>query len=404
MFEKILVPLDGSPFAERALGPALALAQEGQGEVILLSVPYTKQIVVEDWDNYGLDQSLEQSQQELIEYLEGLKAKKAHPALKLRTIVTAGDEAGVIVDTALTEEIDLIVMATHGRSGFSRWMLGSITEKVLRTAPCPVLVIREDKPLSHIMITLDGSALSEVALGPGMEIASRLGSHVTLLSVEPTEMVDPKFVAELDKIEAGLGGRTVEDFYHRTESYLQHLAREVQADLELIVRIAPKTGPVAEAILATIETDNVDLVVMATHGRTGLKRWVYGSVTEKVMRAARCNMLIIRPPLAAFKPQSASREEDEQDYVAELPLSPEGAPFGGLEAISGEATGSPQSVMEKAFLADYLQQKGYRLADLRNLPPDKAKALMTAASQHASLKLAQMESTAHFREKLHRPA
>jgi vacuolar-type H+-ATPase catalytic subunit A/Vma1 len=64
----------------------------------------------------------------------------------------------------------------------------------------------------------------------------------------------------------------------------------------------------------------------------------------------------------------------------------------------------PQSVMEKAFLADYLQQKGYYLADLRELPPEKAKALMVAASQYASLKLAQVESTAHFREKLHRPS
>jgi nucleotide-binding universal stress UspA family protein len=400
MFEKILVPLDGSPFAERALAPALALAQQGHGEIILLSVPYMKQIVVEDWDNYGFDQSLEQSQQELTEYLEGLRAKKAHPDLRLRTVIGVGDEAGVIVDTAVAQGVDLIVMATHGRSGFSRWMLGSVTERVLRTALCPVLVIREDKPLAHIMITLDGSALSEYALGPGMEIASRLGSPVTLLSVENGEPLDQGFVAELEKVETGLGARTIEDFYHRTEAYLQRLARDLQTDLDQIIHIVPRTGPVAEAILETIETDDIDLVVMATHGRTGLKRWVYGSVTEKVLRAAPCNMLIMRPPLSELKPQTITREQSAQDYSAEIPLPKTAV----SESEPGEISMSPQSVMEKAFLADYLQQKGYYLADLRELPPEKAKALMVAASQYASLKLAQVESTAHFREKLHRPS
>jgi nucleotide-binding universal stress UspA family protein len=297
MFEKILVPLDGSPLAERALTPALALAQQGHGEVILLSVPYAKQIVVEDWDNYGFDQSLEQSQKELTEYLEGLKARKAYPDLTLRTVVEAGDEAGMILDMAMDEEVDLIVMATHGRSGISRWMLGSVTEKVLRHAPCPVLVVREDKPLSHILITLDGSALSECALGPGMEVASRLGGHVTLLSVESSRDIEPAFTAQLDKMEAGLGARTIEDFYHRTESYLQRVAREIHTDLEQVIHIAPKTGPIAHAILDFIETDDVDLVVMATHGRTGLRRWVYGSVTEKVMRQAKCALLIVHLPV-----------------------------------------------------------------------------------------------------------
>jgi nucleotide-binding universal stress UspA family protein len=400
MFEKILVPLDGSPFAERALMPALALAQQGHGEVILLSVPYMKQIVVEDWNNYDYDQSLEQSQRELTEYLEEVKVKKAHPDLVLRTLVEFGDAAGVIVDTAVAQEIDLIVMATHGRSGFSRWMLGSVTERVLRTAPCPVLVAREDKPLSHIMITLDGSALSEYALGPGMEVASRLGSHVTLLSVENGEALDQGFVAELEKIEAGLGAHTIENFFHRTEAYLQRLARELQTDLGQIIHIAPRTGTVVEAILETIETDNVDLVVMATHGRSGLKRWVYGSVTEKVLRSAPCNMLIMRPPLSELKPRTTGSEQTEQQYPVEAVVQPLTTDQAEVEAIPDD----PQSVMEKALMAEYLWHRGHRFADLKQLPQAEVKELMTEASQYASLKLAQVESTAHFREKLKRPS
>jgi nucleotide-binding universal stress UspA family protein len=277
--------------------------QQKDGEVILLSVPHLQHALVEDKAGYGFllpHQSLENSRHELEAYLADLELTRSHPETTLRSLVVWGDAASVIVDTAVAEDVDLIVMSTHGRSGFSRWMLGSVTERVLRHAPCPVLVIREAKPLTHILITLDGSVLSEYALGPGMEVASRWGSHVTLLSVESSDMLDPAYIADLEKAEIGLGTRTKEDFYHRTEAYLQRMAKRLQEDLEQMVHIAPRTGPVANAILDFIDEGSVDLVVMATHGRSGLRRWVYGSITEKVMHGAHCAMLIVRSPEAAL--------------------------------------------------------------------------------------------------------
>ena len=303
MFNKILIPLDGSELAERALKPGMALAEQGNADVYLLSVPFLEHAFVEEQAGMGFmlpDQSLAQSRRDLKAYQAEVKAGYSHPNIRIHTAVTEGDEAGVIVDTAVCENVDLIVMSTHGRSGFSRWMLGSVTERVLRQAPCPVLVIREDRPLQHIAIALDGSELSEYALTPGLAIAANLGSTLTLLSVETSEEVDPRFVAELEHVEAGLGARTIEDFYHRTENYLQRLQRRFQGKFDQTIRLAPKTGPVVQAILDFIETDKVDLVVMATHGRTGLQRWVYGSVTEKVMRSVGCAMLIVRPPTEEF--------------------------------------------------------------------------------------------------------
>jgi nucleotide-binding universal stress UspA family protein len=133
-----------------------------------------------------------------------------------------------------------------------------------------------------------------------MEVANLLGGHVTLLSVESSDMLDPAYIADLEKAEMGLGTRTREDFYHRTEAYLQRMAKRLQEDLEQMVHTAPRTGPVANAILDFIDEGSVDLVVMATHGRSGLRRWVYGSITEKVMHGANCAMLIVRSPEAAL--------------------------------------------------------------------------------------------------------
>ena len=233
----------------------------------------------------------------------------ARSGLALRTKVKDGDAAGVIIDTAVAENVDLIVMSTHGRSGLSRWVLGSVTEKVLRQAPCPVLVIRDTKPFSHVLITVDGSPLSEYALAPGFEVARRLGSSVTLFSVEQAEELDPRFIAELERTEKGLGQLASDDFYRRTETYLENLADRYEPQLDQEIQTAPRsTAPVAQSILDFIEANDIDLVVMSTHGRSGLKRWVYGSVTEKVLHGAHCAKLVVRPPAAGTRRQTPGRK------------------------------------------------------------------------------------------------
>lgn len=297
MFTKILVPLDGSELAERALSPATTLATPHSGKVILLSVTYLQHMFVEEPEGYGFllpEDSLAQTRRELTAYLENLRRTRARPELNLLPRVLEGDVASCIVDTAASEDVDLIVMSTHGRSGFSRWMLGSVTERVLRQAPCPVLVIRETKPFQHVLITLDGSELSEQALGPGLEVARRFGSRVTLFQVEPSEELAPQFVAELESVEGSLSEKARDDFY--LETYLQRVSRQFQPTMDQEIEFASATGPVAPAILDFIESHDVDLVAMTTHGRSGLKRWVYGSVTEKVLHVADCGLLVVRPP------------------------------------------------------------------------------------------------------------
>ncbi len=300
MFNRILVPLDGSELAEKALQPAVKLARKIGGELVLLAAASVQQVFVTEMTAYSASQIETEhahTRDRLTAYL-GEMAEQLPSYLPAHCHVIDGDAAGVIVDTAVSEKIDLIVMSTHGRSGVSRWIMGSVTERVLRQAPCPVLVLREDVEFDNILITLDGSELAEYALPVGLTFAKMMEGKVVLMSVQPQDEIDPAFIADLERIEPGLGGITRDDYYHRTESYLERMAKKIKMEFDQEVETEPRDGPPATMILNYIEKQDVDLVVMATHGRTGLSRWRYGSVTEKVLREGKSAFLVVRPPLA----------------------------------------------------------------------------------------------------------
>jgi nucleotide-binding universal stress UspA family protein len=275
MFRKILVPLDGSELAERALGPATELAQIVNGEILLLGVVVPEVVVAElsGVSTYWIDQATVRSGQEISEHLQTVQRTLAKLGCMVRVAIKEGDPASEIVDTAVEEDMELIVMSTHGRSGFTRWMMGSVTTKVLHKASCPVLAIRS-----------------------AFEVAKRLGAQITLLTVQATSEIDLVDVMQLEKAERGLGKRVQQQIYAKDEAYLQNIADGYEASTGLKTQITVADGPVAQAILHFADEWDADLIVMATHGRTGLRRWVYGSVTEKILRSAHCAMMIIRPP------------------------------------------------------------------------------------------------------------
>jgi len=210
----------------------------------------------------------------------------------VQLLVPEGGVAESIVEVAASERADLIVMSSHGYSGVTRWVLGSIAERVLHSAPCPALVMRSPEPLGHLLLPLDGSDLSERVLEPALGLAAGLGARVTLLRAVPS-VAD----AEKDRLEAlerGLGERLKDEIHQHAEQYLRRMleaypARGVKAETAVVFE------PAAEAILRYAETHAVDLIAMSTHGHTGLRRWIYGSVTEKVLRSAPQSMLVVRP-------------------------------------------------------------------------------------------------------------
>ncbi|MFN8597795.1 MAG: universal stress protein [Anaerolineae bacterium] len=288
MFDKILVPLDGSPLSERALAPALALAQQPGTKLILARVPAADGAHDTRGHEPPTGRQLEVSRREIQGYFE--KLREAHaPNIQISTLIPEGNVASAIVDTATAEHVDLILMSTHGYSGVTRWLLGSVTDKVLRIAPCPVLAVRKPDPIQKIAITLDGSELSEHAIEPGLELARRFNASVTFLRSVPNVKID----RSLDETEHGLSRREQQDLIDEAAAYLatrSGIANQSGLEIKTEVRV----GPAADTIYEFVETYNTDLIVMATHGRTGLQRWVYGSVTEKVLHSVNTSLLIFR--------------------------------------------------------------------------------------------------------------
>lgn len=304
-FRNILVPLDGSELAEKAITPAIQLASALAGQddadkppvrLILLRVATPLTLMAADPVLY--DEMIRMSLDEAQSYLQATaQTLTADPAL-IETQVVSGSPADAIVHFAEENGIDLIVMSSHGRTGSKRWVYGSVAEKVMHHASCATAIIRAHVSVGmfqnhKVMVPLDGSELAESALDPAMAIATAVKSDVLLLRVvagrEPLpESIDPSgddvaaALREADALERA-----------EAEAYLQRVYA-ARSNKHLFFDVQTTSGDVADAIVSFADAQNVDLIVISSHGRSGIGRWLHGSVAEKVLRGANCATLIIR--------------------------------------------------------------------------------------------------------------
>ncbi len=300
MYKRILVPLDGSQLATNALHPALALAKANEGIIVLLRVPvYQKQLLPEKvaavYNRLRPPEEKEWVQQRMQRYLRSVRQLTLGQEISLETLVIDGEPASVIVDTAESEIVDLIVMSTHGRSGLARWWLGSVTQKVLRAARHPVLIVRSDKVPAGMLITLDGSATAEAALEPARQIALSLGIPLSLLRVlEPLDTTDIDQTLPDNEVEQ-LMQQLAEARQEEAVAYLEQVKASLQVPDEIVVDTAVLVGPPADIILDFAQSNKIDLIAMSSHGQSAEARWAYGSVTEKVIHRADQAVLVVRP-------------------------------------------------------------------------------------------------------------
>ncbi|MBK8987654.1 MAG: universal stress protein [Chloroflexi bacterium] len=294
--QRILVPLDGSELAERALPSALAIARAmaGQGRCVVHLLRVVPPLFLAlDPPLYA--ETLSLSEAEAGDYLALTGAKWSEAGVLVRTAVTSGPAAEEILAYAQKQDIDLLVMSSHGRSGFGRWVYGSVTEKVLRQACCASLIIRPGEvppPVTFrkMLVCLDGSPLAEQVLQPVLTLAQAMSAAVCLLRVVPPALLAVETYAMAQLLS------TVDEMERDTaDAYLRQLLVSLPvADLPISISMQTVMGPAAEAILDTAVSQNADLIAMCSHGRSGIGRWVYGSVTEKVLRGATCATFIIR--------------------------------------------------------------------------------------------------------------
>jgi len=303
LFKKILVPLDGSQLATNALQPAMFLAKATGGLILLLRVPvYQKtklpERVTAVYNRLRPPEEKVWVQQRVERYLRSVRQLALGQEIRFETLALDGDPASVIVDTAESQDVDLIIMSTHGRGGLARWWLGSVTEKVLRATKRPILIVRSEALLTRTLVTLDGSAVAEEALAPAKEMARLFGTPLYLLRVlEPLED-DDDYDDETEPSNAEIAQLSETLMQARQEEAVAYLA-DVKAGLvvdeEMVVETAVIAGSPAPTILDFVKEKQIDLIVMSSHGQSAEARWAYGSVTEKVIHAAEQAVLVVRP-------------------------------------------------------------------------------------------------------------
>jgi nucleotide-binding universal stress UspA family protein len=297
----ILVPLDGSPLAEQALPYAQALLAPG-AELTLLEV------VEEPESIHGMSGRLLvpiEDLQRMLERqahadLEKAKSTLGSESLPVQLEVTRGDPAEEILRVAGERQVELIAMTTHGRGALGRWVFGSVADRVARTSPVPVLLVRpsEDEPQSvairRLVVPLDGSALAEEALPTAQALATRLGVPIHLITVIDVMRIIPVEVAPVVAFNAAV--------YEDTLSQLDGGARTLLADVSgrLEREGLHTSSEVAQGSPFSTIADAVhdgDLIVMTSHGRSGVRRWLLGSVAEKLVRETPVPVILV--PVAA---------------------------------------------------------------------------------------------------------
>lgn len=285
MYSKILVPLDGSPLAEQILPYARLLAAEYNIPVELL---WVNDIEVAEWPPRSGK-----------EYLRQATAKYLSAFKQIESIEADGKPAEVIVRRAEAEPSCLIAMATHGMSGMRRWLIGSVASKVAQSTQNPLLLVRPTEganpganiELHSIFVPLDGSGLAEKALPHAAVLAKRLKLAVQLLRVY-TLPGDAYVVA--DGVIAQGSAQFREAMQKEAESYLEGKVETLRAEgLDHVIGTAMEGDAASEIVDLAAKTAN-SLIAMSTHGRSGIGRWLLGSVAEKVLQHSHVPMLLIR--------------------------------------------------------------------------------------------------------------
>jgi nucleotide-binding universal stress UspA family protein len=303
-FRSILVPLDASPLAERAIPLAASLAERASGSLHLAMVHVPApawalpQIGAAD---PALDQEIRSGEGRYLS--RRLQDTAAGTSVPVSEALLDGDIPEAIAEYAADRQADLIVMTTHGRGPVSRFWLGSVADRLIRCTDRPVLLLHPAaarvparvEQLQRILVPLDGSPLAELAESPALMIARLSGGVLDLFRVvEPAVPIWAPFPG------GALPGEAPDSLRLRVE----HAERELEERAEAIraAGVSVGTGVLvgpdpAGAILHRVQEVTADLIVLATHGRGGLSRVLLGSVTDKVVRAAPVPVLVCPPGL-----------------------------------------------------------------------------------------------------------
>jgi nucleotide-binding universal stress UspA family protein len=297
MYQRIIVPLDGSALAERALPLAEGLARLTGAPLHLVRViDPTERGAPRDPDLRAYQIWLEDERIAARNDLERVETASLARQQRVTVEYRFGPAAREILATVRPD--DLIVMATHGRGGPARWYLGSVAEEVARQTTVPVLLVRaghaEAGPaaIRRLVVPLDGSPLAEEAVPTALALAQRLHAPVHLLTVIDTATALPLTLAAAT-VSAERFAETVAQLFAEAEALLAAPRDRLEAE-GVATSTAVLHGSPGPAIVEVVQPG--DLIVMTSHGRGGIQRWLLGSVAETLIRQAPVPVLLVRTP------------------------------------------------------------------------------------------------------------
>jgi nucleotide-binding universal stress UspA family protein len=296
VFDRVLIPLDGSRLAESVLPAAQVLAHRFQSTVTLLHVIERRPPA----DVHGEHHLASVSEAEA--YLQAIAAA-TFPDLQINFHVhgpDAGDVAAIIANHAEEFGIDIVVLCTHGSGGARELFYGSVAQQVLGRGQVPVLLIRPEGvgqafTCARLLVPLDGSPSSEAALPAAEALASAFGGHLHLLTVVPTLATVPTDRAPAALLLPGATTASLEIEEEAIRTYLEGLAARLRSG-GITAEVKIGRGDPAFVVIETADRISADLVVMATHGRSGMSAVWAGSVATRIAARGRRPMLLVRAP------------------------------------------------------------------------------------------------------------
>lgn len=289
-FRKLLCPTDFSPGSQHALQVAVRMAREADAELVLVHAWYLPA------GTFGADypipadlfQEIVNDEQRGLAAATGDATRLGAPRVTSRLLHGVPWDQ-IVQATRDDPAIDLIVMGTHGRSGVARVLLGSVAEQVIRHAPCSVLAARAPgglQPFRKVLCPIDFSDDSRRALERAAELAAPGGAGITLLHV-----IEPAITFS----NLPMADNNLQSVDRRATHELARWASELESKVSVPVTAEIRIGRPGVQTLGVLDADpTFDLVVMGSHGRTGIRRVLLGSVAEQVLRHAACPVLVVR--------------------------------------------------------------------------------------------------------------
>lgn len=296
MYRQIMVPLDGSKFAEAALPLALTLSRKTGAAVHIVTV-------IEPVPAFAYEEWASAAEEWTKEYLAKLcEAVSENARGEVTSSVLSGHVVDALQKEAGAKQVDLLVMASHGRGTISRLWLGSVADRFVRQADRPVLLVRpdekalpaldEDAGFDNLLVPLDGSDLSESALAHATDFGELFGSayHLTRIVAYPVDLASPYLPHT-----AQMNQKVLDEAKDRAAEYLEKHAERMRRRGLRVTTSVTVDAQAGHGILLEAEAVGSDAIAMATHGRKGLSRALIGSTADKVVRGTHLPLLLHRP-------------------------------------------------------------------------------------------------------------